>query len=132
MGAEILAPRTELGDAASVLRMPNVDMEYATQARNPNAVQLNDTTGDIAARQTGFKNEVVPTFPVGVVITMDEKDARTDPRQVGEFNIQGPFQIKITKKDCVCWTMIAERIANRPKIAVWVAKKGDAVCLLLS
>ena len=87
MGAEILAPCTELGDAASVLRMPNVGMEYATQARNPNAVQINDTTGDIAACQTGFKNEVVPTFPVGVVITMDEKDAEpTDVRSASSIS----------------------------------------------
>ncbi len=67
--------------------MPDVGVKYTAQARNPNAVQFNDTTGKVAVRETGFKNEVVPTFPVGVVITMDEKDARTDQRQVRQFNI---------------------------------------------
>jgi len=91
MGAEILDPCIELGGAASVLRMPNIGMEYAAQARNPNAVQLDDTTVDIAACQAGFKNEVVPTFPVGVVIAMDEGHARTDRRQVCQLNIKGPI-----------------------------------------
>ena len=107
-------------------------MEYATQARNPNAVQLDDTADEITACQTRVRNEVVPTFPVGVVITMDEKDARTDQRHVRQLNIERLFEIKIAKKDCVCWTMMSDRIANRPKITVWVTEKGDTVCLLLS
>jgi hypothetical protein len=75
----------------------------------------------------------VPTFPVGIVITMDEKDARTDQRQVRQFNIERLFEIKIAKKDCVCWTMMADRISNRPKLPCGSPKKATlSACFVLT
>ncbi len=102
-------------------------MEDATQARKPNAVQLDDTTGQIAACKTGFENEVVPAFPVGIVIAMDEKDTRTDRRQVRKFNIQGPVKVEVAKENGVSWVIHPYHFAHRTEVAMRVAKEGDAV-----
>lgn len=88
MEGGIFAAYVELGDVVSVLRMSDFGVKDTAQARQVNAVQFNDTTGQIAVSENGRTNEVESALLVGVMMRLDEADAGTDTHQVRQFHIK--------------------------------------------